>query len=236
MGAQRGGEVLNPLELWPFVDDDRHFCSGVNSPGEVRGLALSGRNIGIAATEIRTGLIAELEGFGGGPLNVFVDSGAFSEVRFGANGREVVNPITDAQWIERLDLYRRMAYGFRTRAFLVLPDAVGDQAETLARLARYAPVARELAELGAQLILPVQGGELSGVAFVTAALKVLGLGLDRLVLGIPSRKAATSPEQLEQLCRDLKSRRRRRRAASRWARALDSRPTSRTGSARGAMR
>lgn len=194
---------FDPLEAWPFQDEDRHFVSGVNHPGEVKGLALSGRSVGITFTEVGEALLEELTLYAGGCLDVFVDSGAFSEVHFGPQGREVVAPITEEGWQERLQLYRRIAGDFRDHAFLVLPDAVGDQGETFARLQCYASEARELSQLGARLILPVQRGQLDGVDFVEAALKVLGLGLDRLVLGIPAKKAATTPDELTALCRAL---------------------------------
>jgi hypothetical protein len=197
---------FDPLEEWPFKDEDRHFVSGVNHPGEVRGLVLSARNVGITCSEIRGGLLQELEQHAGpGHLtDVFVDSGAFGEVEFGPKGRTVVAPITDDDWRERLAVYRRVAYAFGRHAFLVLPDSVGDQKETLARLHRYRDVAHELHRLGAHLILPVQRGELDGAEFVEAALEAVGLQLDeQLILGIPSKKAATTPDELGALCRRL---------------------------------
>lgn len=196
---------FDPLEEWPFKDEDRHFVSGVNHPGEVDGLARSARNVGITCSTARGPLLTELEQHAGPGrlLDVFVDSGAFGEVDFTEAGRVVVDPITDEGWQERLAIYRRVAYAFGPHAFLVLPDSVGDQQETLSRLARYRDVAHELERLGAHLILPVQNGALEGAAFIEAALKAVGLTIDRVILGIPTAKAATSPEQLDGLCRQL---------------------------------
>lgn len=50
--------VAYPREL---AQAGEHFASGVNNPGEARGLALSGRHFGIALSDLRTGLIDELE-------------------------------------------------------------------------------------------------------------------------------------------------------------------------------
>lgn len=126
-------EIAFPLEL---AQEDQHFASGVNHPGEVRGLAMSGRHIGITCGEIRDGLIAELELSNGGLTRLFVDSGAFSEVEFNpSSGRlEIAHPITDDMWVERFDLYTWAALNFGPRAYVVAPDCVGDQDLTLARL------------------------------------------------------------------------------------------------------
>jgi hypothetical protein len=195
---------FDPLEVWPFQDEDRHFCSGVNSPGEVNGLALSGRSIGITCTEIRAGLLEELELFAGGGLEVFVDSGAFSEVKFSAAGRTVVAPITAADWLERFEVYRFVAAAFRSRAFIVAPDAVGDQLETLARMERWGHVMRGLAlHYGARVIVPVQKGELEPIEFLTRALLALRLPKDQIVIGIPSKKSATTPVELRTLAAEL---------------------------------
>lgn len=70
-----------PAVAWPaeLAQEDRHFASGVNHPGEVCGL---NSHIGIAVTEIRTGLLEELALIAGGMTELFVDTGAFSEVEF----------------------------------------------------------------------------------------------------------------------------------------------------------
>lgn len=101
------------MKPYPFEQEARHFSSGVNSPGEVRGI--SGW-IGIAADEIRTGLLEELEARAGGPTCLFVDSGAFSEVEFTAAGPEVVDEITHADWILRCGRDPRARRGERSKA------------------------------------------------------------------------------------------------------------------------
>jgi hypothetical protein len=183
---------------YPFEQEARHFASGVNHPGEVRGLFLSGRHVGITATEVRDGLMDELAKFAGGAAELFVDSGAFSEVEFGPDGPRVVAPITDADWQQRFDVYRQAAAIFRTRCHLVAPDRVGDQDVTMERLGRYAAHI-QVCVVGAraQVIVPVQKGALHMGAFFRAACAVIGLG--NLIAGVPMKKDATSLADLAEL-------------------------------------
>lgn len=190
---------------YPFEQEARHFSSGVNSPGEVRGLFLSGRHVGITATEVRDGLMDELALFAGGAAELFVDSGAFSEVEFGDAGPRVVRPITHADWQQRFDVYRQAAAIFRTRCRLVAPDRVGDQAVTLERLERYAAdVAVCVVGARAQVIVPVQKGAIPMGAFFRRACAILGLS--NLIAGVPMKKDATSLADLAELVRSMDGR------------------------------
>lgn len=148
---------------------------------------------------------AELDAIRAKGSRVFVDSGAFGEVQWSPElGRMVdVRPISDADWRERLDAYEHIAGALGDRAFLVAPDKVGDQAETLRRLELYAPRIRRLRELGANLIVPIQRGELDGAAFDRECSRVLGF--DDYVRGVPSKKAAASIEEIAALSHALPS-------------------------------
>jgi hypothetical protein len=188
-----------PIDL---LQVGEHFASGVNTPGEVRGLALSGRHVGITCGQIRPGLLDELALFSGGMLRLFVDSGAFSEVEFGAEGLKVVAPIDHAGWVERFEVYRACAALFGPRCFLVAPDRVGCQVTTLERLARYAPDVAACAALRANIIVPVQKGSMSMAAFYRAACEVLGLR-GAPIAGIPMKKDATSLADLADLVASL---------------------------------
>ena len=187
-----------PEEL---AQEDQHFASGVNAPGEVRGLALSGRHVGITATHIRDGLLEELAQFAGGMLRLFVDSGAFSEVAFGPEGPKVVKEITDADWQRRLGVYRWAAAAYRGRALLVAPDRVGCQETTLARLRRYAADMQVCASAGANIIVPVQKGARPMSQMWREAVEILGLR--NLIAGVPMKKDATSLEDLAELVDSL---------------------------------
>lgn len=134
---------------------------------------------------------------------VFVDSGAFGEVAWDpATERMIdVRPIDDAQWQERLDAYRSIAGALGPRAWLVAPDKVGDQDETLRRLRRYAGRVRGLRALGARIIVPLQRGRLSGADFDRACAEALGF--DDYVRGIPAKKAAATVDEIGELSRAL---------------------------------
>ena len=152
-------DVAFPIEL---VQEGWHFSSGVNTAGDVRGLALSGSHVGICAETVNDALIAELENYGGcGSLQwLFVDTGAFSEVAFGPTGITVVKPICDADWMRIFALHQWAAQTYGRRALCVAPDQVGNQLVTLERLERYAAQVAAVAALGANIIVPVQKGAL----------------------------------------------------------------------------
>lgn len=189
-----------------------YFWSGTNNAGEIKALAKAGRAIGVAVDALDKGGRAMRAICSTSSSIVFVDSGAFSEVElndFVTRGERkgelrhphalpfsfvTVKPITDDQWAERMSgPYTRIAKAIGARAYLVAPDKVGDQAETLRRLRKFAPVVRELRAHGANIIVAVQKGELAQADFDRACADALGFG--DYVRGIPSKKnAATSTE------------------------------------------
>lgn len=192
-------EIAFPREL---AQADRHFASGVNDAGEARGLAASGRHFGITLSDMRRGLLEELELHTHGLLEVFVDTGAFSEVAFTESGVVVRRPISDREWRTRLELAARIGRTFGRRALIVAPDRVGCQATTLERLARYAPHVAAIAATGARIIVPVQKGATKMSAFYAAACEALGLR-EAPVAGVPMKKDATSLEDLAELVASL---------------------------------
>jgi hypothetical protein len=177
------------------------FASGSNHAGEIRGWAGMGRDLGVAAPELSEAAVVELEALAGTDVAVFVDSGAFSEVTFGADGPKVVKPITDAEWLKRLALYERLATALGGQVHVVAPDQVGNQAVTLERLERYRAQLHTIAALGAHILVPVQKGDMSQADFMRAAEAIVGLDV---VPSIPCKKAATTPEELGAFCADYK--------------------------------
>jgi len=204
--ALREGMSNRPAVAYPteLAQEHRHFASGTNAPGEVRGLALSARHVGITFGEIRDGLLDELALFAGGLQELFVDSGAFSEVAWdAAAGRlVVVRPITHAGWLERFELYAWAAETYGRRARVVAPDCVGDQDETLRRLSRYASNVAAVAARGAQVIVPVQKGALPMSAMYARACAILSLAV-LPIAGVPMKKDATSLADLAELVDSL---------------------------------
>ncbi len=162
------------------------FASGANEAREIRGFALAGVAIGVAVSLIREEAILELLI---SSERVFADSGAFSEVKFGANGMSVVAPITDAEWKRRLNIYKRLAESQRSNLSVVAPDRVADQYTTLVRLSCYRTEMAEIADLGAEVLIPVQNGGFSPAEFYRKAIETARLDL---VPAFPMKKAASS--------------------------------------------
>lgn len=173
-----------------------YFVSGANHAGEIRGLVATGWNVGVAAPEVGQAAEAELKSLAGSDTKVFVDSGAFGEITFERGYPEVKKPITDAMWMVIFGLYLRLARVLGAQLYVVAPDKVAFQADTLARLREYAHVVKALRALGANIIVPVQKGKLSMAEFAVQAMAILGVGVGDVIWGIPSKKDATSVEDL----------------------------------------
>lgn len=165
------------------------FASGINRRAEVEGFTKLEIPIGVSVSRLdRDALdrIIELE------RPVMVDSGAFSEMQ-SANERGTSFGISHAEWEHRLAIYFTIASALHERAFLVVPDRVGDQRETLQRISRYRPWLARLDATGAKLLLPLQVGGRTHIEFYEAAQQTAGVPL---IPAMPMRKAATSAEPL----------------------------------------
>jgi hypothetical protein len=179
-----------------FMCPDAHadyFCSGSNLAGEIEGLAAAAENVGVAANEVGEEAEQALLDLAGLTTKVFVDSGAFSEVGFGPQGPYVQEPITAEEWTERLGLYLRLAPVLRHQLYVVAPDMVAFQQETLERLAFYADTMRQVRATRANVIVPVQKGALPMAEFFRLAQQILGF---QPIAGVPMKKDATSVEEL----------------------------------------
>jgi len=177
---------------WPATDviPTAYFASGSNRPLEIRGLSAAGADIGVAAPQLSPAALGELEALAGSEIQVFCDSGAFSEVRFGPDGPRVVQPMGDDHWQAVFSVYRRLAVALGSSAWLVAPDRVGCQQTSLERLERYAAEVAELRALGARVLVPVQKGAASQAEFAAAV--DTALGFSDWVAAIPAKKAATT--------------------------------------------
>lgn len=142
-----------------------------------------------------------LQALAGSGSQVFVDSGAFSEVSFAGGERKVVRPIDHAEWERRLAKMTQIAEALGSKAYLVAPDAVGDQQETLERLQRYAHVVRRWRDVGANVIVPIQKGPLPQAQFDRECAAILGFS--DYVRGIPSKKAAATTAEIVELVASL---------------------------------
>ncbi len=171
-----------------------YYASGSNRPADIRGFAAIGHAIGVAAPELSANAEAELARLAGSKVQVFVDSGAFSEVKFEVAGPRVVAPITAEDWTERLALYRRLAEALGAQLSVVAPDRIGDQEHTFALLRTYAAELRAIRALGTRILVPIQKGTRTQAAFVVDVESALGFA--DFVHAIPSRKKATTLDEL----------------------------------------
>lgn len=175
------------------------FASGSNRAGEIRGMARVGMDVGVAAPHVTPTSEAELLRLAGTDVQVFVDSGAFSEVKFNTSrgAFDVVKPIDHDAWLQRLALYRRLGAALREQAWLVAPDQVGSQEVTLQRLRRYRAELAEIAATGARILVVAQKGAMSQAEFYRAAVEAAGLtGLPNVVAALPCKKAATTADEV----------------------------------------
>ncbi len=178
-----------------------YFASGSSAVGDIRGFARILHPIGVSIPELSVAAEAELLSLAGLPIPVFVDTGAFSEVRIAEGRVEVVAPISEAAWDDRVQLLLRFARALGPQVYVVAPDRVGDQTATLARLRRHVGALGEMRRLGAHVVVPIQRGALSASAFDRAACEALGF--DDFVRGIPGNKAAMPATELEIFVRDV---------------------------------
>lgn len=174
-----------------------YFISGASALSDLRGLLRISAPLGVSIPELSEHALAELLAAAPRPLlKVFVDNGAFSEAdRAGA----VVAPITPAAWRERVAVMLRIAEAFGDRAWIVAPDRVGDQVETLARLRAFAADMRAARAFGAHVIVPIQRGDMAPASFDMAAAEILGF--DDFTRGIPGNKIAMPAHELETFLR-----------------------------------
>ncbi len=182
-----------------------YFASGLGTAAEVRGVSLAGYHVGLTCSELGAGILEAAEEAAKLGALVFIDSGAFAEVKFNKATFvfDTKKPLTDADWAKRMAVYLRLAKSIGAALTVVAPDKVGDQTVTLERLKKYAPEMRALRTVhgdpwfGAKVIVPVQGGAMDAATFAQAALEALEMSEDEIVWGIPSKKGATTTEQLK---------------------------------------
>jgi hypothetical protein len=176
-----------------------YFASGSNHPGEILALADARVNVGIAVHELRHRTIEALAeaALAWPQLRVFVDSGAFSEVTFPSGVPTVSRPITAREWRRRLAIYLKLAKTHRQQLYVVAPDCIAHQDETLYRMSAYAELVNEIAAWGANILVPMQRGELESGEFWALAVEALGVPVEQLIPAVPMKKDATSDGDFE---------------------------------------
>ncbi len=181
---ERGEQV--PMTLQPTAEIT-YFASGSSRPAHIRGFATIGQPIGVVAGELSPAGMKALERLAHMQMDIFVDSGAFNEVRSGI----------EPDWNMVLEVYRRLALEVGDWLHVVAPDKIGDQQETLRRMRRYGPRILEAAKFDAEVFIPLQGGELPLDVFEEAALQAIDVPDKLSYLFVPAfpLKAAHLPIQ-----------------------------------------
>lgn len=171
------GEVLARTNL--------AFRSGMSRAQDFWAAAEAGVPVGVVATELRTGqvllAIPKILRKGG---HVFIDSGAFAEIRTATKPdfNRVLSVYESIVDCESPEVLRRL--------YVVAPDKVGDQLESLARLESYSPRVRALIDSGCQVIVPLQRGSIPVAEMLKLSAEILGT--KDFVVGVPSNKEALS--------------------------------------------
>lgn len=186
--------IVDPLDGIEKVD--RYFLSGSNRATEIRGMTLAGRDVGCVATLISAGAMGALLSHSMRTgRHVFVDSGAFSEVKFGPEGRTRVKTL---DWDAILTTQEAIANWLSWRAWVVAPDSVGSQPESLGRLERYRESVRAMERRGANILVPIQNGDVDETRYADEVDGILGCAW---IPAFPCKKAATQPGAIERFLR-----------------------------------
>lgn len=169
---------------------DLAFRSGMSRNHDLRAGIDAGVPVGVVAGELTTLLIFRaLPNYLASGGAVFIDSGAFGELKTG------VAPNFDAV-LRTYESVAEIGWGGTpdmSRLYVVAPDKVGDQWESLVRLAQHGPRVRALIDAGVQVIVPIQCGALTPMAMIDAVAQILDT--DAFIAGIPSNAAAMSLEE-----------------------------------------
>jgi len=178
-----------------------YFASGSSRLSDLLGFVDIGHPVGVVAPELNVETLDTLCTLAGTGVPLFVDSGAFSEVEITGEGVKVVCPITRSDWADRLAIYRRLAVALGDQVYLVAPDKVGFQQETLMRLSRYVDKLSKLASLGAHILVPIQKGDMTQADFHRAVAEVLGE--TPWIPALPCKKAATTTDEVIAYCKEI---------------------------------
>ena len=105
-----------------------YFASGATMSVDLLGFADINHPAGITVDIMNKESHAAVLSLAGTGLKIFIDSGAFSEVKVNEKGKiEVVRPIDEAEWRRRIGVYRGLAKRLKSQLYVVAPDRVGSQ-------------------------------------------------------------------------------------------------------------
>lgn len=181
-----------------------YYASGSSRPADIRGFSSIKHPIGVSRVELSENAILELEKLSGTGIPVFVDSGAFSEIEFNSSGPRIVNELTHEHWGATMALYRRLGQALGTQLSVVAPDRVADQEHTLCLLSTWAIELEKLHQMGVGVFVPIQRGQYEQCEFYRECKRILPWDW---TAAIPSKKEATTYQELMMFVREIKPRR-----------------------------
>ena len=202
-GIQSLYEVV--LSTWWGQQPVNHFkrfeyFSGSNSAGTFRAVVDAGRFPGVAINSCgqRSRCFQMFKALRPG-LHAFIDSGAFTEW-----SKETV--VSDDSWVSRYEAMAELAGALGYRASIVMPDKVGDEAETDRRQKVFSSLVQQIEASGAELLLPLQKDSkkhVDGRKIIKIAARNMGVPEHRLVPSIPMPAEMWSNAQIVRLARSL---------------------------------
>jgi 3'-phosphoadenosine 5'-phosphosulfate sulfotransferase (PAPS reductase)/FAD synthetase len=217
----RGGEIryglpeVPPMRARadvPSPDEAVVFRSGASDITSMRGYIAAGRAIGVEVNQLSDPAKAVLAEAVLYDHPAFVDSGAFPAFRRGkrltaAEFDRVLGEYEGlmdrtASHIERPEL--RGQPQWQRGWYFVMPDVIGDQAESQRLQHAFAPRIRRLIERGAHVLVPLQRGERSLAQVYQDTVE--NLGTDKFVSALPSNEAAVPPQELLDFVKTAKPR------------------------------
>jgi N12 class adenine-specific DNA methylase len=201
-----------------LMGEVRRYASGLSRLGDlVAGSNATGgadlRGVGADVGELSENGIKQLaQAIVVKNVAAFIDSGAFSAFRRGLRSGEFT-PLDFDAIMSRYDALE-IAIGDvaeengeitdHPRPLLVMPDVVGDQAESLRLVEKYRNWIRAELTSGnlSRPVIPIQRGDLT---LEQAYRKIVDtLGTDNFIVGIPSNEQAASPEEVTNFLRAAK--------------------------------
>lgn len=172
------------------MDLKHAFRSGMSRRNDMDAAIAARVPFGAVATELTTAqklfAIPKYLKSGGA---VFIDSGAFTSFRTGES----------IDFDSVLGVYEIIAEmgndgdANMSGLYVVSPDVVGDQLETLCLIDRYRTRLLSLVDAGCNLIVPLQRGSIPAAEMLSRVTSILGT--DVFVAGIPSNAEAMSVEE-----------------------------------------
>ena len=169
------------------------FSSGLQYASEIRAHSTLEVPCGISLDTAKDELIDFLVKHSNELPPLFVDSGAFSEM----NGK----PFTFSDWHKKFKVYERLISAFGDRCVVVAPDRIGDQKHTMLLLHHFKDEILEFMK-ASNVIVPLQKPmsqfslfdevKEKGMTQTEMYEAVISLLSEKVIAGIPFKKAATS--------------------------------------------